>query len=240
MEHNIDTPGTRGRIFSPPAPLLITIDGPAGAGKTTVSRMLADCLSYGYIDTGALYRGIAYQVRIQGIQPDDDQALKRLCGHMRLSFADHAGEQRLFLDGVDISDHIRTREISMLASVLSARRVVRKCLLQIQRRLGQGKGVVFEGRDMGTVVFPDADVKFFLGASLEVRARRRYAELTLKDTVDLKSLEKEIRKRDANDSSRVLAPLAAADDALVIDSTDLSVGEVVDLMITHIRDVIAR
>src|SRR6056297_2625881 len=146
--------------------LLVTIDGPAGAGKTTVSRRLAEALGYAYVDTGALYRGVAYAAGQQGIAPDDDKALAQLCAALTLEVRPTAAGSRLYADGVDISDFIRTPEMSMMASAVSARPVVREALLSIQRRLGAKKNAVFEGRDMGTVVFPDADIKFFLTAAL--------------------------------------------------------------------------
>ena len=158
-------------------PLLITIDGPAGAGKTTVSRTLSQRLGYRYIDTGALYRGIALAVDDAGIKTDDDEALASLCGQIVLDFQLLGDDLRLMLNEKDISDQIRSPRITMLASAVSARPVVRRFLLDIQRTLGAAKKAVFEGRDMGTVVFPDADVKFFLDADPNIRAQRRYEEL---------------------------------------------------------------
>ncbi len=214
-------------------PLLITIDGPAGAGKTTVSKELASRLGYRYIDTGALYRGIAHQVAANGISPSDDSALERLCAGITLDFKESNDGLRLICNGRDITDEIRTPEITMLASAVSARPVVRKALLGFQRELGRNKAAVFEGRDMGTVVFPDADVKFFLTANLSTRARRRHAELGGRQT--LQEVEAEMRKRDENDSRRQVAPLIPAQDAVIIDSTGLSVDQVVDKMLEYIN-----
>ncbi|MBU4011869.1 MAG: (d)CMP kinase, partial [Proteobacteria bacterium] len=160
--------------------LLITIDGPAGAGKTTVSRELADRLGYKYIDTGALYRGVAFEARYAMVGQDDDIGLENLCNTLNLNFVKDERGLRLLSNNSDITDQIRTPEISMMASAVSARPVVRKYLLGLQRNLGREKGVVFEGRDMGTVVFPDADKKFYLDASPRVRAIRRYRELESK------------------------------------------------------------
>ena len=157
--------------------LLITIDGPAGAGKTTVSRKLADRLGYRYIDTGALYRGVAYEVKSQGVNPESETELADLCRRLQLSFKTEAKGLRLYSGETDISDRIRSPEISMLASSVSAVAVVREYLLDVQRDIGLRKAAVFEGRDMGTVVFPEADVKFFLDASLTTRALRRFQEL---------------------------------------------------------------
>jgi cytidylate kinase len=216
--------------------LLITIDGPAGAGKTTVSRMLADRLGYRYIDTGALYRGVAYEVQSQGVDPKSETALADLCRRLQFSFKTEAKGLRLYCGGTDISDRIRTPEISMLASSVSAMAVVRECLLDVQRDIGRRKEAVFEGRDMGTVVFPAADVKFFLNASLTTRALRRYEELKSESDQSLDTVEKDMQRRDTNDSTRSLAPLKPADDAIVIDSTDLSVEEVVDQMLLRISE----
>ena len=214
--------------------LLITIDGPAGAGKTTVSRTLAKRLGYRYIDTGALYRGIAYEVKHQGIDPENDAELAALCSRLQLSFKQKDDDLRLCSGRTDISDHIRTSEISMLASAVSAKSVVRKYLLEVQRDIGIQKSAVFEGRDMGTVVFPAADVKFFLDASFETRAQRRFQENHLKSRQSLEQVEKDMLRRDTNDRTRSLAPLKPADDAILIDSTNLSVDSVVDLMLSHI------
>ncbi|MDA3833506.1 MAG: (d)CMP kinase, partial [Spirochaetales bacterium] len=154
--------------------LVITIDGPAGAGKTTVSKALADRLQYRYIDTGALYRGVAYAAKAKNIAADDDKGLENLCRDLELQFVRTDKGVRLLCGQTDISDDIRTPEISMMASAVSARPVVRKALLGLQRMMGAQKSAVFEGRDMGTVVFPEADVKFFLTADLKIRASRRH------------------------------------------------------------------
>ncbi len=157
--------------------LVITIDGPAGAGKTTVSKALAERLQYRYIDTGALYRGVAYEAKAKGISPDDGHHLETLCRDLELTFVRNEKGVRLFSGETDISDYIRTPEMSMMASAVSASPVVRQALLGLQRKMGAEKAAVFEGRDMGTVVFPKADVKFFLTADLSARASRRHKEL---------------------------------------------------------------
>ena len=210
---------------------LITIDGPAGAGKTTVSRMLASELGYGYLDTGALYRGVAFAVLAAGVAADDDRGLGRICAALRLQFI----ENRLFSGGVDISDRIRSPEITMLASAVSARPVVRKALLDIQRQMGRAGGLVAEGRDMGTVVFPGADFKFFLNATTRQRAIRRFEQYGQTNDQTLEQIEQDIRRRDINDSSRTIAPLTPASDAIIIDSTALSARQVTDRMLATIR-----
>ena len=218
--------------MAPSPQLLITIDGPAGAGKTTVSRMLANDLNYRYLDTGALYRAVAYAVRQKGIPEDDEQGLAKVCNHLRIQFV----EDRLLLDGADISDRIRTPEITMLASAVSARPVVRKALFNIQREMGRAGGLVAEGRDMGTVVFPEADLKFFLDASIRQRALRRFAQYGEDNSGQtLHDIEQDIRRRDENDSSRDIAPLRPAADAIIIDSTRLPAQKVLEVMLTHVH-----
>ena len=214
---------------------LITIDGPAGAGKTTVSRTLAERLGYKYIDTGALYRAVAYEARSQGVDYNDDISLEKLCAALDLKWVHDKNGLRLLSRNSDITDLIRTPEITMLASAVSAKPAVRKCLLAVQRKWGRDKGVIFEGRDMGTVVFPAADIKFFLDASKKTRAHRRYQEQKLKSSQTLPEVEKEMNRRDKNDSSRALAPLKPANDAIIIDSTNLSVDAVVGMMLYHIH-----
>lgn len=219
--------------------LLITIDGPAGAGKTTVSRVLADRLGYRYVDTGALYRGVAYAARRRGFAADDDAGLSGLLEGLALNFVPGSAGQRLTADGLDITEAIRTPEISLLASAVSARPVVRAFLLKIQRDLGRQKAAVFEGRDMGTVVFPDADAKFFLDASPKVRARRRFAEIAAQSGTSIEAVERDMELRDRQDSTRAAAPLKAAADAVMIDATALTVEQVVARMLAHVQTVLS-
>jgi len=211
--------------------LLITIDGPAGAGKTTISKLLADRLGYRYVDTGALYRGMAFEARARGVKTDDDPGLRKLFKTLDLKFIRQENQLRLLSGKEDITDHVRSPEISMLASAISANPIVRDYLLEVQRRLGRSKEVVFEGRDMGTVVFPDADVKFFLDASPEARAVRRFKQLDAPSRPSLENVKKDMKQRDTNDATRAVAPLKPAVDAVIIDSTDLSIENVVAKMI---------
>lgn len=218
--------------------MIITIDGPAGAGKTTISKSVAQRLGYRYIDTGALYRGIALAAVRAQVSADDDAALTALCRQLTLDFQHSPRGLRLMLNGEDVSDFIRSPKVTMMASAVSARPVIRAFLLESQRAMGEDKQVVLEGRDMGTVVFPGADVKFFLDADPTIRARRRYEELKAKTAQypSLEIVEKEMLQRDKNDSSRTEAPLKAAADAIRIDSTALSIEEVVATMLAHIDE----
>jgi cytidylate kinase len=214
---------------------VVTIDGPAGAGKTTVSRMLADRLGYRYIDTGALYRAIALAVHEGGIDPKDDAALEKMCTVLSLRYVQAEKGPRLLSSGRDVTDRLRTPEITMLASAVSARPVVRRFLMGVQRAMGREKGAVFEGRDMGTVVFPDADVKFYLDAPEKIRAMRRFLELRPKTELTFEEVERDLVRRDRNDSTRTEAPLKPAVDAIRIDSADLAPAEVVAVMLGHIE-----
>ena len=219
---------------APEKALLITIDGPAGSGKTTVSRLLAEQLNYQYVDTGALYRCIAFEVHKAGIAPTDNVQIQKLCQGLSIRFHKVDGGSRIFSNNTDITDKIRTPEVTMLASAVSAMPAVRKHLLDVQRNMGKKKSVVFEGRDMGTVVFPEADVKFFLDAAIDIRAQRRHTELKVQHAQTLEAVQEDMRNRDHNDSNRELSPLKPAEDAFIIDTTHLSAQEVVGVMLDTI------
>ena len=211
---------------------MITIDGPAGAGKSTAARALAQRLGYRLLDTGAMYRALAWSVARTGLPVDDTPALRR---HLE-SVEVEMGEDGVFVDGQDVADEIRTPQISDLTSRLTMLAVVRDKVTPLQRRLATGGGAVLEGRDTGTVVCPDADVKFYLDASDEERARRRQAELSARGvTVDVPAVLDEIRARDVQDKTRTLAPLRMADDAIPIDTTGLTADQVVNRMMQEIE-----
>ena len=217
--------------------LVVAIDGPAGAGKSTVSRRLAVRLGYRLLDTGAIYRAVALTAQRQGISWDDGAALAGIARALDIDFAfDGADTNTVSLGGEDVSTAIRTPEISQGASRVSALPEVREALLDLQRRLGAQGGVVAEGRDIGTVVFPDAGVKFFLTASPHVRARRRTDELRAAGkVVDEAATLLEILERDERDSSRAAAPLKQADDAVLVDSSGVAADEVVSRMEAEVR-----
>ena len=217
--------------------LIIAIDGPSGAGKSTVARLLAERLGYTYIDTGAMYRALGWKAKQEGIAPGDERAIAALCERINIEIHPDSGVQRVVVNGIDVTGDIRTPEMGMMASAVSQSPAVRARLLVLQRKLGSAGGVVMDGRDIGTVVFPDADVKFYLEASAGERGERRYRELLAKGMdVDLARITREISERDRQDSQRELAPLRQAADALLIDSSHLTIGEVIERM----RSVVTR
>lgn len=222
---------------------IVAIDGPSGAGKSTVSKKLAEILGYVHIDTGALYRAVGLAATREGIAFDDDEKLGRLMEKLdlRLEPGTAAHGSRVFLGGREVSSEIRTPEISMAASAVSARKPVRSGLMALQRRLGGKGGSVLEGRDIGTVVFPEAEAKYFLTASDEVRARRRFDELRAKGMdVTLEQTAAEVKKRDHDDSSRDLAPLKAADDAEIVDGGSWSIDETAEILAVKVREIERR
>jgi len=222
--------------------IIVAIDGPSGAGKSTVTRLLADRLGYINIDTGAMFRSVALMASRQGLDLADEPALESLCAGLDIDFDRTDGCCcRVLVNGEDVSSAIRTPEISLLTSVVSTKKIVRDYLLQLQRRMGERGGVVLEGRDIGTVVFPSAQAKFFLFASVEERGRRRYEELRAKgENVTLEQTVREVEQRDRQDLEREHAPLRRAEDAVDIDSTDLSLEEVLSRMEAIVRERVAE
>lgn len=216
--------------------LVVAIDGPSGAGKSTITKLLSERIGYIHIDTGAMFRTVALAVKRAGISIDDEEALAGVCRSIDISFARDAAHCRVICNGEDISEAIRTPEISMLTSRISEKKTVRETLLSQQREMGRDGGVILEGRDIGTVVFPDAEVKFFLTASAEERGKRRYLELREKgETVTLEQTVADVRRRDDQDSCREHAPLRRAKDAIEIDTTGLSIDEALQIMEDKIR-----
>ena len=215
----------------------IAIDGPAGAGKSTVSRRVAQALGLRYVDTGAMYRVVGVLADETGVDLADTAALATLCDTLSLQFDERPDGVHVLANGRDLTRAIRSAAAGQLASKVSTQPVVRERLVALQRRLGEGGGVVMEGRDIGTVVLPDATVKIFLVASATERARRRWSELTARgETADLAQIEREIEERDARDRGRAHSPLVAAADALVVDTTSEGVEEVV----ARVRNLVAQ
>jgi cytidylate kinase len=216
--------------------LVIAIDGPSGAGKSTLAKRLAKELEFIYLDTGAMFRALALKVLRRSIDLADDARLAELVRTTEIDLKEEGGRLAVLLDGEDVASQIRTPEVSQMASKVSALRVVRARMLELQRELGRRGSVVAEGRDIGTVIFPEAEVKIFLDASIAERARRRWQELRASGRlVDLQETQREIEERDRRDSEREVAPLRQADDALLIDSSAVSADEVADMVLRRVR-----
>ena len=215
---------------------IITIDGPAGSGKSTISRALAKKINFIYLDTGAMYRAVALAAKRRGISPNHGERLGNLVKSMDLYFKTDEDPPKLFLDKEDISMAIRSPEMDMLASKVSAFKEVREGMSHLQRKMASGLKVVAEGRDMGTVVFPGAGHKFYLTAIPGVRAERRFRErLKRGESVSKEIVESELKKRDRQDQTRSIAPLKPAEDARIIDSTQLTPEEVVEKIMEHLK-----
>lgn len=212
----------------------ITLDGPSGSGKTTIAKSLANKLGYLYVDTGAMYRAVAYYMFDNNIAVDDEAKVESVLAKIQLDLKVVDGEQRVILNGQDITGSIRTPEISMGASTVSKNKEVRLKLVAMQRELAENNNSIFDGRDMGSYVLPDADYKFYITADVDVRAKRRYLELKTKQDVTLEQVKVDMIARDEQDSSRAFAPLVIPQGAFVIDSTNMTIEEVENLILSRI------
>ena len=214
----------------------IAIDGPAGAGKSTIARRVAKELSFIYVDTGAMYRAMALYLLRREVNKDDTEQIGNICQDAEISIEYQNGEQIVLLNDENVNSYLRTEEVGNMASVSSAVPRVREKLLSLQRKLARDMSVVMDGRDIGTTILPDADVKIYLTASSLTRARRRYLELQEKGTVcNLDEIQKDIEERDQRDMNREISPLRQAEDAVLVDSSDLTIQQVVDRILQIFR-----
>ena len=214
----------------------IAIDGPAGAGKSTIARRVAKELSFIYVDTGAMYRAMALYLLRKEVNKDDTEQIGNICQDAEISIEYQNGEQIVLLNDENVNSYLRTEEVGNMASVSSAVPRVREKLLSLQRKLARDMSVVMDGRDMGTTILPDADVKIYLTASSLTRAKRRYLELQEKGTVcNLDEIQKDIEERDQRDMNREISPLRQAEDAVLVDSSDLTIQQVVDRILQIFR-----
>jgi cytidylate kinase len=221
--------------------LVIAIDGPAAAGKSTTAKLVAERLNYLHIDTGGMYRAIALKVLRSKLSTDDRGGIAALVRSTHVELRSSHGKQVVVLDGEDVTDAIREPQVTRAASPVSAIREVRDAMVREQRRMGRDGGIVLEGRDIGTVVFPYADLKFFMVAGIESRARRRQKELRAKGTeVDLTMLQREIEERDRSDSTRIESPLRRAPDAIEVDTSTMTIAEQVEFVVRRAEEKMGR
>ncbi len=219
--------------------IIIAIDGPAGSGKSTTAKLVAQKLGYLYIDTGAMYRALTLKVIESGVDPSDEEEVIGVARDTKIELLYENGDLRVFLDGRDVTEKIRSPEVTSLVSVVSAHPKVRDEMVKKQRELGKDGGVVMDGRDIGTVVFPDADLKIFMNADVKERARRRQKEMKAQGfDVDIDEIIKDIEERDRLDSTREVGPLKKADDAFEIDTTNLTIDEQVEIVLKKAYELI--
>lgn len=215
----------------------IAIDGPAGAGKSTIARRVAKALSFIYVDTGAMYRAMAYYLISKGIRPEEEKIISEACSDADISIEYEGGEQIVLLNGQNVNPYLRTPEVSEMASKSSANPDVRRKLVELQQALSEKQNVVMDGRDIGTVVLPKAQVKIYLTASVDVRACRRYNEIIQTGgTADLEEIKRVIAERDRRDMTREISPLRQADDAVLVDTSDLSIDQVAKKILEIFRE----
>lgn len=216
----------------------IAIDGPAGAGKSTIAKTIAKKMGFVYVDTGAMYRAIALYFLRKGVDGRDGETIEKLCPDIHVTIEYQEGEQQVLLNGENVSGYIRTEEVGAMASLTSAQPAVRAALLQLQRDMAKSADILMDGRDIGTNVLPDADLKIYLTASVKVRAKRRYDELVAKGvSCQLADIEKDIEERDHQDMTREIAPLKKAEDAYLLDSSDMTIEQVVDAVIARFHQI---
>lgn len=214
----------------------VAIDGPAGAGKSTIAKLVAKKKGYIYVDTGAMYRGLAIHFLKKKADPEDRQEVAEACRDAEVTIGYEDGVQQIYLNGENVTGMLRTEEVGNMASKTSAIPEVREKLLELQRSLAREKDVIMDGRDIGTNILPNADVKIYLTASVETRARRRYDELKEKGTdCSLDEIARDIRERDERDMTREIAPLKKAEDAILVDSSDMTIQQVVDEICGYCR-----
>lgn len=219
----------------------IAIDGPAAAGKSTVARQVARQLGYVYVDTGAMYRAVTWKALQENVSADNPKALAQLASDLHIELLPGETTQQVLLDGLDITESIRSIVVSAHVSAVSAVPDVRSLLVAKQKEMAQAKGVVMDGRDIGTAVLPDAELKLFLTASVEQRAKRRLSELLDKgEQVTLEQLEQDIARRDAQDEQREVSPLRKAEDAVLVDTTGMDITEVTDLILKLAREAVDK
>lgn len=213
----------------------VAIDGPAGAGKSTVARLVALALEYVYVDTGAMYRAVTLHMIRHGVRPEETELVARKAAELDIRLVPERNRQKVLLDGEDVTELIRSLEVNRQVSHFAKIERLRQMLVDMQRRLAAGKGVVMDGRDIGTQVLPDAEAKFFLTASVEERALRRYKEMEDCDHVSLEQLQREIAERDRLDEQRTVSPLVCASDAIRLDTTSMSIDDVVAHIVSYCR-----